>query len=353
MFKCEWCGAQIVENGENVSQGCAHHLKNCLSADVFEKNGNNFIDYDVWIQCANVLGYETVSDWLYCAYDEMGITIPELSNISGISENALMRKIYLFCNHGRKIDWMQKAVLSGYPDEKTWLFTEYTKNQKTIMEIAGDANISYSSIRKRIKLYCILRKRIKVDMGTSGKVTKYLVGRLSDPKESDTIFVDRNIKAILEKILSEKLKDTENDPLYKWFLEHSEWFSDPENLDIMVISEFREIVSECAKKLLCTNDWLTIAIYTDYCFFDNMLSKLCEKFYGSMYCADRARNIIKCALSNRKTGELLAFDSDSNYWEPPTGTPEQWYDLVYSIGRLKYGHPEEFFGAYHKLTITL
>ncbi len=156
---------------------------------------------------------------------------------------------------------------------------------------------------------------------------------------------------IFSNIISEGDKKAQNEPLFDFFMERSEWFGDPREMHIMISSQFFRIISQVVKYCLNTDDWLIQTIYKDWGFIESNVTHLCERLYGPTCCADRGRFIAKSAIRWRISGELPEFKPEisENFHHPKTGTGEQWMAFVKGLGKLRYGNPEQYLKAYMAL----
>ena len=154
----------------------------------------------------------------------------------------------------------------------------------------------------------------------------------------------QNIFSVLE---GDSTKKAIENPMFKYLESKSEWFGDPEEMNLMIIDQFMRIVEEMVKKTLNTNDYLVIDIYNYWNFFDNNVTEMCNRFYGAMGCADKGRFILNATIKFRLTGDLPVFKD--TYYMPKSGTPMQWIKLVEGLGRLRQGDPNRYLTALRDL----
>ena len=156
--------------------------------------------------------------------------------------------------------------------------------------------------------------------------------------------------AIFDKILSDAGDEAKTDPLFAFISEQKEWLGDPEEMDIIITHKFFNIIDECVKQALHTDDWIVCSIYTHWSFFDNHVTTLCEKLYGPMGSADKGRFIVKSYIKYKLTGELPVFDpKPENYHHPKTGTPQMWMNFIEGIASLRLGNPTQYLLIYQVL----
>ncbi len=160
----------------------------------------------------------------------------------------------------------------------------------------------------------------------------------------------KTTSSIFDAILKDVSDEAVGDPLYDFILRHKEWFGDPETMNVMIIKKFINIIEECVKKSLHTDNYIIQSIFVNWHFFDNNITKLCEIMYGSMGCADKARFILKSYIKYKQTDQLPEFKD--TYYIPKTGTPQKWMDFVESISSLQRGECMKFFTLYKELLST-
>ena len=157
----------------------------------------------------------------------------------------------------------------------------------------------------------------------------------------------QSMQVIFDRLQTSADKNAEQSPLWDFLVTKKQWLGDPEDMDTMIMFPFRNIIDLLIKTTIPKADWLVKDIYKDWAFFDNNITNLCSQFYGGGGSADRGRVIVKSAIKYRLTGELPVFDG--KYWNPKTGTPEMWMELVEGLGRLKYGKFDVYFKALNTL----
>jgi len=162
IIKCEWCGANIMLAADDyVIIGCAHYLKNCLGVSDFEKkiseyrnSGRKPISYDEWKDISEKLGYETVSDMLWCEYYEKDQSAEKLSDLIGIDKKTIIEKTKKFIPLKKdRIDWNGKSILLGYESIEDYIEKNYIDGGKTIVEMASELEVWYKSMHDKLKGY--------------------------------------------------------------------------------------------------------------------------------------------------------------------------------------------------------
>jgi hypothetical protein len=158
---------------------------------------------------------------------------------------------------------------------------------------------------------------------------------------------------IFDKLCDIASDEAKENPLFSFILEQKEWFGDPEQMYIMLTNKFFNIIEECVKQTLRTDNWIVCDIFTNWSFFDNHVTKLCENLYGPMGSADKGRFIIKSYIKYKLTRELPVFDpKPENYHHPKTGTPQMWMNFIEGIAALQLGSPTKYFLIYQVLIDT-
>jgi len=149
------------------------------------------------------------------------------------------------------------------------------------------------------------------------------------------------------------------DPLYIFLADKSKWLGDPETMDVMIVNRFNNIIEQLVIKTFAPHaDDMSLAvdIYTHWDIFCNLTTRFCEALYGSTFCADRSRFIIKSVMKQKITrGEFPTLKplNKENYHHPPTGEWEQWAAYIYGIDSLIYGRPSNFILAMGELLKTI
>lgn len=159
------------------------------------------------------------------------------------------------------------------------------------------------------------------------------------------------MKSIFDAMSKETRKEAHENYLYTFLAENEEWLGDPETMYTMIINKFNNIIEELVTTSLKTDDWIIQRIYTHWNIFDNNITTLCQKLYGSFGCADKGRFILKTYIKYKTTGELPE-KFEEGYQTPSSGTPLQWMLFTDGIASLISGNPINYLMMYKELIET-
>ncbi len=166
--------------------------------------------------------------------------------------------------------------------------------------------------------------------------------------------IEKVIGGMVDAIEKQADEENQKSPVYKILSEQSEFLKSPNEFYTMAIYPIRSVIDTFISKNIPfkKDNYLAQAIYTNYWFFENNLSNLCTKFYGSSCCVDKAKFLLHAAIEWKETGEMPIFDfnQDFIFHIPRTGTPEQWMNFVEALLHLiNVGDSKKYLDAMGKL----
>jgi hypothetical protein len=162
--------------------------------------------------------------------------------------------------------------------------------------------------------------------------------------------LEKNLTTVISNILDIANDEAKQHPLFSFFMENKQWFSDPDECSTMVVYTFRKILQNVIGSLHNTDNQLILHIYSYYEVYETNCSELCHRLYGMAFSSDRGHYIVQSTMQWQLTGKLPTFEpSSKNYHHPKTGTPQQWMDYVLGIKGLMYGKPEAYLKSYKEL----
>ncbi|MDH2636862.1 hypothetical protein QDS01_18285 [Acinetobacter nosocomialis] len=178
-----------------------------------------------------------------------------------------------------------------------------------------------------------------------------------------TAELEQGLNNLFGGLLASKSKEAQENPVYKYLVQHPEIFKTPSDFNFHVLHKIEDAIEEAVKTVKSGN-YEYINIFTDFQFYENHIEKLCTHFEGGACCADKSSVIVQRYLNFLATGDKGKWEVGKEvfiekikenvrcYWLPNFGTQDQWFDLMHGLFCFRYGNPENYLKAYQALLVA-
>lgn len=156
--------------------------------------------------------------------------------------------------------------------------------------------------------------------------------------------IEETLDTLVTSILKESNVRSKKSKICEYLSKNKIPVEDPDEFNCLVVYPIMEILHTFIAAQFKDNNALASRVYINYNFFESNVSKLCEQFYGSACCVDKARYLLKAAIKWKGTGELPIFnwEQEYTYHYPKKGTPKQWMDFIDSLSFLLSGNNKKY-----------
>lgn len=161
--------------------------------------------------------------------------------------------------------------------------------------------------------------------------------------------IEKTLDSMFAGILGAANAEAQETEMFNFLIQNPDWFNEPENFYIRTRYKSDNAMEAALSHFKDNVDWQYKAVFLQYEFYEDHVSKLCDNYEPGGACVDKARSIIKSYLKHIHDGEKVAWKEDAWYL-PKFGTQEQWFEFVESLIHLYYGKPEKYLIALKQIT---